>query len=62
MTQIQVIKRDGHKEPLDLEKLHKVVFWATKDITGVSASELEIKSRIQFYNGIKTKIFWNTAI
>ena len=62
MTQIQVIKRDGRKEPLDLEKLHKVVFWATKDITGVSASELEIKSRIQFYNGIKTTDIQETMI
>ena len=62
MTQIQVTKRDGRKEPLDLEKLHKVVFWATKDITGVSASELEIKSHIQFYNGIKTSDIQETMI
>ena len=62
MTQIQVTKRDGRKEPLDLEKLHKVVFWATKDITGVSASELEIKSHIQFYNGIKTADIQETMI
>lgn len=62
MTQIQVTKRDGRKEPLDLEKLHKVVFWATKDITGVSASELEIKSHIQFYNGIKTVDIQETMI
>ena len=62
MTQIIVTKRDGKKEPLDLEKLHKVVFWATKDITGVSASELEIKSHIQFYNGIKTSDIQETLI
>jgi ribonucleoside-diphosphate reductase alpha chain len=62
MTIIQVTKRDGRKEPLDLEKLHKVVFWATKDITGVSASELEIKSHIQFYNGIKTSDIQETMI
>jgi len=62
MTQIQVTKRDGSKEPLDLEKLHKVVFWATKDITGVSASEVEIKSHIQFYNGIKTSDIQETLI
>jgi ribonucleoside-diphosphate reductase alpha chain len=37
--QIQVTKRDGSRELLDLEKLHKVVFWATEGITGVSASE-----------------------
>ena len=62
MTQIQVTKRHGNKEPLDLEKLHRVVFWATKDITGVSASEVEIKSHIQFYNGIKTSAIQETLI
>ena len=62
MTQIQVTKRDGRKEPLDLEKLHKVVFWATKDLTGVSASELEIRSHIQFYNGIRTSDIQETLI
>ena len=60
--QIQVTKRDGHKESLDLEKLHKVVFWATEGITGVSASEVEIKSHIQFYNGIKTADIQETLI
>jgi ribonucleoside-diphosphate reductase alpha chain len=55
MSNIQVVKRDGKKQPLDLEKLHRVVFWSTEGITGVSASEVEIKSRIQFYNGIRTK-------
>ena len=59
---IQVIKRDGSRELLDLEKLHRVVFWATKDITGVSASELEIRSQIQFYNGIKTSDIQETLI
>lgn len=62
MTQITVTKRDGRREPLDLEKLHKVVFWATKDITGVSASEVEIKSHIQFYSGIKTSDIQETLI
>ena len=62
MTQIQVTKRDGRKEPLDIEKLHKVVFWATRGITGVSASQVEIKSHIQFYNGIKTSDIQETLI
>lgn len=62
MTQIQVTKRDGSKEPLDLEKIHKVVFWATKDISGVSASELELRSHIQFYNGIRTSDIQETLI
>ena len=62
MTQIQVQKRDGTKEVLDLEKLHRVVFWATEGITGVSASEVEIKSHIQFYNGIRTADIQETLI
>lgn len=62
MTHIQVTKREGHREDLNLEKLHKVVFWATQGITGVSASEVEIKSHIQFYNGIKTSDIQETLI
>ena len=62
MTSIKVTKREGHTEDLDLEKLHKVVFWATQGITGVSASEVEIKSHIQFYNGIKTADIQETLI
>lgn len=62
MTQIQVTKRDGRKEALDLDKLHRVVFWATEGITGVSASEVEIKSHLQFYNGIKTVDIQETLI
>ena len=62
MSQILVTKRDGNKEPLNIEKLHKVVFWATQSITGVSASEVEIKSHIQFYNGIKTSEIQETLI
>ena len=62
MTQIQVAKRNGDREPLNLDKLHKVVFWATQGITGVSASEVEIKSHLQFYNGIKTTNIQETLI
>ena len=62
MTDIQVQKRNGGREPLDIEKLHRVVFWATEGITGVSASEVEIKSHIQFYNGIQTSNIQETLI
>ena len=62
MTQIQVIKRNGIKEELDIEKMHKVVMWATEGITGVSASEVELKSHIQFYTGIKTVDIQETLI
>jgi ribonucleoside-diphosphate reductase alpha chain len=59
---IQVTKRDGRKEPLNIEKLHKVVFYACEDITGVSPSEVEIKSQIQFYNGMQTSEIQETLI
>ena len=61
-SEIKVTKRTGDREPLDLEKLHKVVFYACEDITGVSASEVEIKSHIQFYDGIKTEDIQETLI
>ena len=61
-TSIMVLKRNGVLEPLDLEKMHKVVFWATRGIENVSASEVEIRSQIQFYNGIKTSDVQETLI
>ena len=54
MSQVNVTKRNGSREPLDLEKLHRVVFWACEGITGVSPSEVEIRSSLQFYDGIRT--------
>jgi len=59
---IRVLKRNGQLEPLDIEKMHKVVFWATRGIENVSASELEIRSQIQFYDGIKTADVQETLI
>ena len=59
---ILITKRDGRKEQLDLEKLHKVVFHACEGIAGVSASEVEIKSHIQFYNGITSSDIQETLI
>ena len=37
---ITIKKRNGDKEPLDIEKLHKVVEYACEGLTGVSASEV----------------------
>ena len=62
MANIQITKRDGTKEDLDLEKLHKVVFYACKDITGASASEVEIRSNVQFYDGITSSAIQETLI
>ena len=62
MTGILVTKRDGRKEPLEIDKLHKVVMWSCENLTGVSASQVEIKSHLQFYTGITSKDIQETLI
>ena len=50
-----VAKRNGRgKESLDIEKIHTMVGYATENITGVSASHVEMNSGIQFFDGIST--------
>ena len=50
--QINVTKRDGSLQLFDLEKVHKVLEWATEGITGVSQSEIEIRANLQLYDKI----------
>ncbi|MCL4409612.1 class 1a ribonucleoside-diphosphate reductase subunit alpha [Aliidiomarina haloalkalitolerans] len=59
---IFVTKRDGNREPLDLDKIHRVVSWAAEGLSNVSVSEVELKARIQFYDGIKTADIHETMI
>lgn len=59
---MQVRKRSGSFEDIDVEKLHKVVMYACEGITGVSASEVEINSHIQFHNGISSTDIQETLI
>ncbi len=59
---MQVQKRDGDFEDLNIDKLHKVVMYAVEGITGVSASEVEINSHIQFFDKIKTEDIQETLI
>ena len=55
---ISVKKRNGRGvEPLDLEKIHKMVEDACTGVTGVSASQVEIQSGIQFYDGITCLLY-----
>ena len=49
---INVTKRDGRTEPFDLEKVHRVLEWATTDIAAVSISEIELRANIQLYDKI----------
>jgi ribonucleoside-diphosphate reductase alpha chain len=50
----KVKKRDGRVESLDLDKMHLMVEEACTGLAGVSASQVEMKSGIQFYDGITT--------
>ena len=59
---IQVTKRDGSKEDLDLDKFHRVATFACEGLSNVSVSVLEMKTHIQFYNGIKSTDIQETLI
>lgn len=52
---ILVTKRNGTTETINLEKIHRIVAWACKGLRGVSESEIELKAKIQFTDGISTK-------
>ncbi|MFA6811695.1 MAG: ATP cone domain-containing protein [Bacteroidaceae bacterium] len=54
MEQIQVIKRDGTLAAIDLSMIHEAVEWACNGYDNVSVSDIEINSRLQFYDKITT--------
>jgi len=51
---IKVIKRDGTEEPINLDKVHKMVEFACDGLAGVAASQVEMSSGLQFFDGIKS--------
>jgi len=57
---INVEKRKGVTEPLDLEKIHKVVTWGAENLKDVSVSQVEIKAGLQLFDGIKTEDIHDT--
>ncbi len=59
---ILVSKRDGTKEALNLDKIHRVITWAAEGLENVSVSEVELRSQIQFYDGIKTADIHETIV
>ncbi|GGO83149.1 ribonucleoside-diphosphate reductase [Marinobacterium nitratireducens] len=59
---LMVTKRDGRRENIDLEKIHRVVIWAAEGLDNVSPSEVELKAHLQFYDGIKTSDIHETLI
>ena len=52
---INVVKRNGNKEPLNLDKIHNMLFKACSGLTGVSVSDIALKARLSFYDGITSK-------
>ncbi|MBU3022807.1 class 1a ribonucleoside-diphosphate reductase subunit alpha [Aestuariibacter sp. A3R04] len=59
---LYVTKRNGEKEAIELDKIHKVITWAAEGLNNVSVSQVEIKAQIQFYDGIKTGEIHETLI
>lgn len=59
---LKVTKRDGRLEDINLDKIHRVITWAAEGLNNVSVSQVELKSHIQFYNGIRTDDIHETII
>lgn len=57
-----VTKRDGSTERINLDKIHRVLDWAAEGLHNVSISCVELRSHIQFYDGIKTSDIHETII
>jgi len=53
-SEINIVKRDGRKFPLDINKIHNVVSFACEGLSGVSMSQVEMNANIQFYDGMST--------
>ena len=49
-----IVKRDGSKENLNIDKIHTVVEHACKGLAGVSSSQIEMNANLQFYDGMST--------
>lgn len=59
---IKVTKRNGTTELIDLDKIHRVLEWASEGLKNISISQVELNSHIQFYDGIKTSDIHETMI
>ena len=54
-SEINVIKSDGTKAPIELDKIHRMVEKSCRGINGVSESSVEMNSGLQFFDGITTQ-------
>lgn len=49
---MQVVKRDGRKEELNYDKIHKVLFWATEGLKEVNVSDIEMNAKLKIFDGV----------
>ena len=61
MDNIMITKRSGKQEPIDLEKVHRVLDWSSKGLE-VSVSQVEMNAQLAFFNGMKTEDIQETII
>jgi ribonucleoside-diphosphate reductase alpha chain len=61
-SNMSVTKRSGERETIDLDKIHRVITWAAKGLKNVSVSEVELRSHLQFFDGIPTEAIHETII
>lgn len=58
---MQVTKRNGSKEPIDIKKITKVIDWANEGLD-CSVSQVELGAQIQFFEGMKTSDIHKTIV
>lgn len=59
---VNVTKRSGRLESVNLDKIHRVITWAAEGLENVSVSQVELQSHIQLYEGMKTADIQATII
>lgn len=59
---LNVIKRDGTKEPINMDKIHRVITWGAENLSNVSVSQVELNAKIQLFDGILTSDIHKTLI
>ena len=62
LENMKVTKRDGSKEAVDLDKIHRVLEWAVEGLDNVSVSQIEMKSSIQLFDGMTTQDIHETLV
>ncbi len=51
---MNITKRSGKLEPLNIDKIHQVLSWGENGLNNVSISEVELQANLQFVDKMKT--------